>query len=466
MYRQLNLRTGADAPTGLCESPGDVGLPTNMNEPAGFPDSENNGNWFIFVVGSNVTGQNARGWESEVFKRLYWSHNKSRFVGVSWFGDPYTDADVVYNYHEAVRNAFATAPALARQINGLSGSKTIAGHSLGCGVIAAAITDCGLSVANACFIDAALARECFDGDSAEDLVNMAHPSWMSTENPTQPKYDRSLWASDWHKRFLGGSDARQTLTWNGRFAGAVPFIYNFYSSTEDVLAPYPGLPGSAVLASLRDSGLNGRYAWTVQEKTKGNKISIVPWLVHAGSDYAGWGFNLMDPLFPNDPTWYTIGSSPALDVTRVVKTSTAIGPVTQDLLDGSKRSPLFKTGWGSWSINEPGQVVVDTLTHDGPDWIFDLYRDPSGSAQAADPVKRVQLLAEAIPALSTPAGSSSIEALSPSRNYNSPVEFADKVNWPRPKANGNLIWQHSDMHDVAYIYLYKLYGRLSSLSNP
>jgi hypothetical protein len=400
---------------------------------------------------------------------MYWSHSKAKFVGVSWFGDPYTDGDLVYNYHASVRNAFTTAPVLAQQINALSGgTKTVAGHSLACGIIASALTDDPdptkrLAVNQVCFIDAALARECFDGDSAEDLANMAHPGWMRTDDASQPNYDRRLWASDWCKLFLGGSDARQTLTWKGRFAGAVPSIYNFYSSTEDVLASQPGLPGSVVLASLRDSGFNGRYAWTVQEKTKGNSIMIVPWAVHAGSDYGGWGMNIKDPLFDTDPVyWKWVNSYDYIG--RMIKTPTELGTIPDAVL---RRSPVFEPGWGKVG-NQDRLLDTDPANYCGPSWIFDLYGASAGNTIAADPAKRAQLLAEAIPALSTPAGSSSISTLLSGRNHNSPAEFADLVNWPRGRLNssGPAIWHHSDMREVAYVYLYKLYDQLSSLSNP
>jgi|SRR5882724_2822521 len=82
------------------------------------------------------------------------------------FDHPYANgSDSIYDYHMSVRNAFATSSALASQVNGLpgSGSKTITGHSLACGLIGAAISDQGMNVAHACFVDAALPREVFDG---------------------------------------------------------------------------------------------------------------------------------------------------------------------------------------------------------------------------------------------------------------------------------------------------------------
>jgi hypothetical protein len=108
MFRHINLRDGADAPDGLVgdltKRDKDASQATRMSEPSNYPDSLNNQwffsqKWFVFVVGSNVGGQASRGWESEVFKRMYWSGSKANYIGVSWFGDPYIDdGDVLYYY--------------------------------------------------------------------------------------------------------------------------------------------------------------------------------------------------------------------------------------------------------------------------------------------------------------------------------------------------------------------------------
>jgi hypothetical protein len=60
-----------------------------LKEPVNCPDNEclgSNGKDFVFVHGYNVDGQQARGWQSETFKRMYWSASKARFWGVSWYG--------------------------------------------------------------------------------------------------------------------------------------------------------------------------------------------------------------------------------------------------------------------------------------------------------------------------------------------------------------------------------------------
>ena len=377
MYRSLNLRDGPDAPSGLAgdlsqrDSDPDratcvIGAPPNL------PDELSDGRWFVFVVGSNVGGKEMRAWQSQVFRRLYWSGSNSKFIGVSWFGDPHS-GDMFYDYHAAVRNAFTTATPLAQWISALSGAKTIAGHSLGCGLIAFAISDHGLSVKHACFLDAALAAECFDGDLAEDLYDMAHPAWMTVDDPPQIYYPRRYWASDWYKLFLGTPDARKALTWKNRFGNELLSVLdNFYSTTEDVLAPWPGLPNSAMLESFRDSGFAGAYAWIVQEKAKGNAISI-PWVLAAGSYYGGWGFNIKDPLLATDPVYWEWVGEDTSDPHRAIQSPDQIGTVSSDVLS---RHPVFEPGWGvvGGANRDPN---TDPANFTGPSWIWTVKRSCS-----------------------------------------------------------------------------------------
>ena len=386
---------------------------------------------------------------------------------VSWYGDPYLNNEGVYDYHMAVRNAFATAPSLASFVNGLSGNKTIAGHSLGCGLIASAIADAGMNVNNACLMDAAFAQECFDGNANDNLTAMQPSAWQG--------YDFGLLAANWHEQF-DASDARSTLTWRNRFTNAISKVYNFYSSTEDALGEYDGdVPGSAngnqivnsLDALIISHGNVEAYVWAYQEKAKGAQVDyyvpVMPGYFHVGSRYGGWGFNLNDALLTTYTNWYVVDyATPA----RRVKTPSEIGTVTMDLLNSSKYSPLFKTGWGTYDLERPWNVVINTLIHEGPDWIFDLYGITSGNTIAADPVKRNQLLAEAIPALSKPVGANRATALN-NNQFNMATQFADSAHWPRGPKIGTDIpdWHHSDMDQIAYQYLYKLYNQLVSNSN-
>ncbi len=474
MFRHLNLRDGPDAPADanlagdLQVRNGDASLPSQTNEPANYPDTLYNQwffaeHWFIFVVGSNVGGQNARGWESEVFKRMYWSGNKAKFVGVSWFGDPYTNGEGVYDYHMAVRNAFATAPSLASFVNGLSGNKTIAGHSLSCGLIASAIADYGMNINNACLMDAAFAQECFDGDADDNLTAMRPAAWQD--------YPQELWAAHWHELF---TDTRWYLTWRNRFAGAIGKVYNFYSSTEDALGEYDGeLPVNAMEAYITSGGNVEAYVWTYQEKAKGNRrnyyVPFYPGHFHCGSTYGGWGFNLKDPLSPDDPVYYDFISFPDVYRTNITSAEASsmlnFGTINNDVL---QRHPFFEPGWGVVGLEER-LVNQDAANFCGPDWIMGLYTTPGGNTIAADRAKRSQLLAEAIPALSLPVGANPCQnnALL-GKQFDMATQFADSAHWDSihgKTVTGTPKWWHSDMDQAAYPFIYGLYNQLVSISN-
>jgi hypothetical protein len=154
---------------------------------------------------------------------------------------------------------------------------------------------------------------------------------------------------------------------------------------------------------------------------------------------------------------------------RVTKTPDQIGSVTTQMLNDIKIQPLFKTGWGRYYYGNPSVELVDTdpTNYTGPSWVFDLYGVTTGNAIAADPVKRSQLLNEAIPALSLAVGSNSTTAFE-ERNYNLPSQYADAAHWPSVRGTnlaGEPNWHHSDMREVAYLYLYRFYDKLSSLAN-
>jgi hypothetical protein len=100
MYRHKNLRDGDDAPDGLVgdltKRASDLSVVTDISEPDNYPDTLYTRwyfaeQWFIFVVGSNVGGQNARG-PSRHGQRS--RHHRipevdKRCLGIKW----------VYNHH-------------------------------------------------------------------------------------------------------------------------------------------------------------------------------------------------------------------------------------------------------------------------------------------------------------------------------------------------------------------------------
>ncbi|ABQ24274.1 transglutaminase domain-containing protein [Geotalea uraniireducens] len=179
-----------------------------------FPYTETNDKHFVFVHGYNVNPQQARGWNAEMFKRMYWSGSKANFWGVTWYGWDSQNFMGPWdfrtgNYHINVQHAFKTAPAFSDFINLPLGGKdvTVAAHSLGNMLVSSAINDWGANVSKYFLVNAAVALEAY-GDADKD-PNMVHPDWND--------YDQRLLASEWYNLF-SVSDGRSKLTWRNRFA--------------------------------------------------------------------------------------------------------------------------------------------------------------------------------------------------------------------------------------------------------
>jgi hypothetical protein len=248
MYRQVNLRNGY---------PGIPGSPKNN------PDIPN-GKQFVFVHGYNVNATAARAWNSEMFKRLYWSGSHAMFTGVDWQGDDgqLPVIGITPDYYKNVVHAFETAYNFARAMHDLPGDKYIAAHSLGNMVVSSAIVDWSQVSPvqfqyNAYFmVGAAVALEAYFPGGFGDL-RLEHPDWFP--------YQNRLEASYWHNLF-DPSDGRHYLTWKNRF-GSIANSYNYYSSTEDVLTD-----GDSQLHSV----FQNDYYWVNQEMRKG---TTTEWLL-------------------------------------------------------------------------------------------------------------------------------------------------------------------------------------------
>ena len=464
MYRHLNLRDGNEANGGL---PGTVGVKrgtaraTEMDEPEGFPDSYcESEDWIVMLHGYNVDGRDAREWHQEMFKKLFWSKSKARFVGVSWFGEP-DPSFPCPDYHRAVRNAFATAPYLAGEMNALPGKKTFIGHSLGTMVIASAATHHGMANKHLCFLNSAIATECFDTRGAIGEPKMWHQDWC---DPVL--YPAVPLAANWHSVF-DSSDARSELAWNGLFSSISGKVHNFYSSSEDILEHNTDDVGYLLAAKV--GATKGTASWVFQEKTKGDTV------VGQGSSYGGWGFNFKDPLDPSDPVywyWYSIpypdGQGGTVDIgKKLLKDAAFIQGVNSVIF---RRHPFFEPGW--YKTSQGACLPI----HGAPEWIPDLYDPAKGSSIAQVPFNKHRLLAEMIPALTWPTGSTPVDGIG--GNYNMASEgnssfneieiiglLANKHIWPRRDEN-IYIWKHSDVRDAAYCFTYKIFDRIVELANP
>ncbi len=432
MFRHKNLiwATTPNQPDGPPDRLADTDVP---NEP---PTNDKN---LVFLHGYNVNPDQARGWFAEMYKRFYWSGSHAKFYGCTYRGydgqKKVGSQTVTMNLQTNIVHAFETAPQLATFLNGLNGTNILAAHSLGNMVVLSALSDYTNTAINSFFmIDAAVAMEAIDGSVGVN-TNMVHSEWAP--------YTNTLWASDWYQLFPT-NDYRSQLTWRNRLSnlGAAQ-VYNFYSSGEEVLRTFPDTPPSlswAVSETLvyvagsilwpSASGLiPGTYTWAWQEKLKGR----CPWDFIIGSSHGGWKFNdvYYDPFDGGRPT-----------------------PSTADSFSPSqlKSHPFFdltSVNFGSADSIMQGLGLSD----------------PSSYAQT----NRNRILSDAIPCLSLPVGANHVARLAPDggpdRNFNMQSAFENGWSPSRMQLAEANNWHHSDVHEMAYTYIYLLFNKIVTSGN-
>jgi hypothetical protein len=441
MFRHVNLIDAVGGPspeTGsiIGEHKAKGGEKSRVLEPKNFPNSQTDNKYFVMLHGFKNDGQVARGWHSEMFKRLYWSGSRVRFVGVSWYG-----FENIPDYQQNVVNAFRTASIFGQRLAAVTGGApvTIMAHSLGNMVVSGYLSDYfqtnPLNVTDYFLFNAAVALEAYLGDYkqyAEGKLNdpfaddnpMVHPDWEG--------YQKRFASSEWHQLF-DASDPRSTLTWRNRFANMPNIInyHSFYSTGEDVLATHTGTPW--LFQAIRDAIFNNaRYSWAFQEKWKG-RAPVFDGL--GGTTTMGWGFNLIDEVFnPKD----------------------SLNTTTQGNLDGATANATID--------NETlkGPPFFNKSIPDGvPATLFDEGFDANLQQNFA----RARLLGRAIPALTSPAGGWSGKDIQLNDQIGDYVDMNDAANkngWPSDRSNnGDFNWKHSDIKVVPYTYSYKIFNMLT-----
>jgi pimeloyl-ACP methyl ester carboxylesterase len=387
---------------------------------------DDNGTNFIFLHGYNVNPNEARGTESEAFKRMYWSGSHARFYGVTWdgyqsqgnvptaYGTLQTPLPVTPNYHTNVANAFLTAPYLAAFIDSLSGANVVAAHSLGNMVALSALNDYGANIQTYFMVDAAVAMEAIDTSTFPNN-QMIYSTWVD--------YTNSLYASYWHNLF-GSLDYRSKLGWPGRLSSFNNAqVYNFYSSGEEVLRSWEDDPPTNILTSIAQVFWNyyysqsplGSYVWVWQEKAKGTAATNA----FLGSDHGGWKFN-------TNYSSLTVAQADALSAPQL------------------QTNAFFDFG----SPDFPNDYAVE---------------GSFGNVYAYENNNR--MLGDAIPALSYPVGANPVPRFQ-ANDLNINMQGLEN-NWPSSRlqtTEGNN-WHHSDYQVVAYTYTYQLFNEMVTLGN-
>jgi hypothetical protein len=264
-------------------------------------------------------------------------------------------------------------------------------------LVSAVIQDYNASASKFFMIDAAVAIEAYDSSVGVQSTNMIHPDWTD--------YSNRLWATEWHQLFEPG-DGRRTLTWRGRFPNVVSKAYNFYSSGEEVLEQHTGMP-----YELSSPWNKGQSAWCLQEKLKG-RFEFFSW---GGSTYGGWDFNRSHYWWPSKYKGEAHTNIP-----------------DEELLS----QPFFDDG----GFGEP------------------LYHN-SGSSYAFE--YQPKLLAQMIPALSLPVGANFVQAIGLNGNGNFNMDTGFKNGWGRYHTRYQERWLHSDIRDMSYLYVYKVFDKFA-----
>jgi len=453
---------------------GSAGDPSRKPVSPPYAMTEGSNKVLVWMHGYFVSAIEARATYAEVFKRFFHAGLKGQFYGVSWFGDP-PDGTILPtpHYHQAVVNAFATAQDFAVFVEGLDGEVSIAAHSLGNLVAGSAIQDHNLTKFNKYFaIDAAVALEAYGQTEVDEgmlTVDTWLDYWKYTANDSQGNpvmQDQKLLASEWYKLFENDVpvDNRKYLTWRNRL-NQVPSnkVYNFYSSTEEVLRSYPGDDIATVLGLLQNITALKEYlsisTWVKQEKYKGRSLTV-----NAGgvsSPFAGWSFS---------SAW-----KKGIIIKRHFTPEEAANEISEEALSlepfFARDTSLFSHGLDNLTTpgntgTAPSDYVMKTVSGTG---LKSYYTD---NAPAQDRVKvKDWLLAEAFPATTLPMGANYNDEFTALRNFdmsgvrnsNGGCCKTEELRWPR-KENGNLVWFHSDYKDISFQHVFAFYKKIKELS--
>ncbi|MFZ2639357.1 MAG: fibronectin type III domain-containing protein [Verrucomicrobiia bacterium] len=419
MFRHMDLRSACGA----------GGAQTRRGPPLNYPEEETSNKNFVFVHGFSVTAGQSRGWEAEVFKRMFWSGSKARYYGVDWYSDQSKSGvfKIFPDYYTCVHNAFKTASQFKEFLGSLRGTTVVAAHSLGNILVSSAIHDHGAHPDKYFMINAAVAIEAYDASQTES-DDMANSSWDG--------YDKRLRASEWYQLFSDAADDRKKLTWRNRLSGAVgPGTHNFFSTGDQLLKTHPHAYSLEFIYQFNNLTNQFTYAWAMQEKTKG----IVPTLISGvlGSNYGGWKFNRFHDEGFVIPLFMPVHKN-RQKAHELLESDSGIQKLRQH--------PFFDDTGLIRSLCDPPTKEVPSAAR---------------LAQINNVVNknRNQLLAEAFPAETLPVGANMATKFGLLRNHDMEAEY--KTGWPEERGpNGP--WLHSDFRYVAYPYVHTLYDMFAA----
>ena len=428
----------------------------NSSTPIGYPDERNSPDYFVFLHGFNVPGKGARGWHTEIFKRLYQLGFSGRFIGVTWHGKVGTA-----NYHESVYNAFVTSSHLKGELAKYTPdikSLTMAAHSLGNMVVSNAIAEEGLKPDHYFMFNAATPIEAYASDQQIGECNDPERD-LPMSNCMMEKgwkgYPEAVMSSEWHTLFQA-DDPRTEITWRDRFEPVLKYAYNFYSEGEDVLEN--GDESESVLGNILENGFT-RHAWVTQEIGKGCQNILFGPLNDPCS--AGWKFNAVAEDLKVIGKAYRPGGDSSSVSYKKLSASEATEAREQPTTNPAHLSDEELAQYGFFNqfqymdLYAPIARGNDIRDKKGPD---------RSDVEALLKKKEVtwDLLAHAIPARSFAVGANPITKLE-SKNFN--MHKLRDDYWPQERLKDEFKddWLHSDFRNMALPYVYQVYETMLKL---
>ena len=381
----------------------------------------------FFTHGFNVDCDAARGWGSEIFKRLWQSGANAKFKMVTWEGNFNWTGNWAngVHYHEDVYQALKSASAykeLVEREEPESSKRILMAQSLGNMMTCEALRQ-GLRAGWYFMFNAAVASEAINAECWKDSQEMRTKYVPSDWNDYHPM----SWAANWYRWFKDdSSDSRGKMGWPDYFKDAisnVDYVYNYYSTGDLVFMEDESIPG--VLTGVFhwnvlgftwpfvDVGITAElHCWQKQETHKG----IEP---IAGSLKGGWGFY-----------WWMES-------------------------DGAEERAV------TYSAQKANAMVADGSVINHPVF-YHLGTEMNNRDASQDQIWRA--LAEYVPAVFSPVGR--IESLDDNNyNLNSALHLSRPNGWGRNHSVFHNAWFHSDMKDMAFFYVYELYKQLVMKGN-
>lgn len=376
----------------------------------------------FFTHGFNVSESEAHAWGAEVFKRLWQSGSNARFWSATWSGD-YNWLWNTFNglhYQQDVYHALKTGAAFRAFVEGAqpdSSKRILMAHSLGNMVACEALRQ-GLAVNKYFMFNAAVASEAVDS-----TLQNANATTKAKYVPSDwSDYDSRSWAANWYRWFKDDtSDTRGKMGWPDYFLSALSragTVYNYYSTGDPIffesdtvpnvatgLFHWPTLSWSWPFVDFNITAEEG--CWQKQETHKG----IEP---IAGTLLGGWGFYCWDEGVGGESVqrYYTTAQANAM---------VADGTITNN--------PVFS--YSGTPLNNRNATQSDI-------WLC---------------------LAKYVPAVSSPIGGTAILKDGCIENHNV-NDSTYKFGWGRMHNIYGENWFHSDMKNMAYFFVHKLYDEL------